>query len=140
VNWTRNAGAAGAAGLLAGAAAVVRFKTERSERAHPPLGRFVEVNGARLHYLDEGQGTPLVLLHGLGSMVEDFVVSALVAQASTRYRVLIFDRPGYGHSSRPRGTRSAFGAVCAYSGRDDVALGRLRYTCCSIRCTQRTRS
>jgi pimeloyl-ACP methyl ester carboxylesterase len=105
VNWTRNAGAAGAAGLLAGAAAVVRFKTERSERAHPPLGRFVEVNGARLHYLDEGQGTPLVLLHGLGSMVEDFVVSGLVAQASTRYRVLIFDRPGYGHSSRPRGTR-----------------------------------
>jgi pimeloyl-ACP methyl ester carboxylesterase len=50
-----------------------------------------------------------VLLHGLGSMVEDFVLSGLVREASQRYRVIAFDRPGYGHSERPR--RLRFGAA-----------------------------
>jgi pimeloyl-ACP methyl ester carboxylesterase len=84
---------------------MVRAKSAQAEREHPPAGRFVEAGGARLHYLDEGDGPPLVLLHGLGSMVEDFVISGLVSQARERYRVLAFDRPGYGYSTRPRGTR-----------------------------------
>ncbi len=46
-----------------------------------------------------------MLLHGLGSMVEDFLISGLVAAARERYRVIAIDRPGYGHSTRPRGTR-----------------------------------
>lgn len=100
--WARNAATAG---LLAGAGALVRAKSAQAEREHPAAGRFIEAGGARLHYLDEGDGPPLVLLHGLGSMVEDFVISGLVAQARERYRVLAFDRPGYGHSTRPRGTR-----------------------------------
>jgi pimeloyl-ACP methyl ester carboxylesterase len=44
------------------------------------------------------------LLHGLGSMIEDFRLSGLIDQAARRYRVLAFDRPGYGHSTRPHGT------------------------------------
>jgi pimeloyl-ACP methyl ester carboxylesterase len=102
VAWGRGVAAAG---LLAGAGALVRAKSAQAEREHPPAGRFVEAGGARLHYLDEGDGPPLVLLHGLGSMVEDFVISGLVAKARERYRVLAFDRPGYGHSTRPRGTQ-----------------------------------
>lgn len=46
----------------------------------------------------------LVLLHGNGSMIEDFVSSGLVGLAAERHRVIVFDRPGFGHSSRPRGT------------------------------------
>jgi pimeloyl-ACP methyl ester carboxylesterase len=94
--------ALGALGALAASAAVVRAKTRAP--LEPP-GRFVTAAGARLHYVEAGEGTPLVLLHGLGSMVEDFLVSGLVAEASKRYRVLAFDRPGYGHSERPRGRR-----------------------------------
>jgi pimeloyl-ACP methyl ester carboxylesterase len=74
-------------------------------RRHPPAGRFVDAGGARLHYVERGDGPPLVLLHGLGSMVEDFLTSGLVDAASRKYRVLAFDRPGYGHSTRPRGRR-----------------------------------
>jgi pimeloyl-ACP methyl ester carboxylesterase len=98
------AGLAAAAGL-AGAAVLVNVKTSRTERRFPPAGRFVEVDGVRLHYVEQGEGPPLVLLHGLGSMIEDFRLSGLVDQAAQRYRVLAFDRPGYGHSTRPRGTR-----------------------------------
>jgi len=103
--WARSAGAAAALTACAAAAGLVRERTARAEREHPPAGRFVDVQGARLHYVAEGDGPPLVLLHGLGSMVEDFMVSGLVAAARGRYRVIAFDRPGYGHSTRPRGRR-----------------------------------
>jgi pimeloyl-ACP methyl ester carboxylesterase len=35
-------------------------------------------------------------------MIEDFVSSGLVDLAARNYRVIIIDRPGFGHSSRPR--------------------------------------
>lgn len=93
-----------AAGCLAlgGTALWVRRKVNAVERANPPAGRFVTVDGVRLHYIDVGQGPTLVLLHGLGSMVEDFMLSGLIRGASEHYRVIAFDRPGYGHSARPR--------------------------------------
>jgi pimeloyl-ACP methyl ester carboxylesterase len=65
------------------------------------MGRFITIDGVRLHYLEEGQGPPLILLHGLGSMMDDLVLSGLVREAAKRYRVIAFDRPGYGHSERP---------------------------------------
>jgi pimeloyl-ACP methyl ester carboxylesterase len=94
------AGAAAAA--LGGSALFVQRRKRQAEREHPPLGRFLEVDGVRLHYVEEGSGPPLVLFHGLGSMVEDFLLSGLVREAAGRYRVIAFDRPGYGHSERPR--------------------------------------
>jgi len=87
---------------LGGTAVWVRRKVKAVERANSPAGRFVTVDGVRLHYIDVGQGPTLVLLHGLGSMVEDFMLSGLVREASEHYRVIAFDRPGYGHSERPR--------------------------------------
>jgi pimeloyl-ACP methyl ester carboxylesterase len=47
---------------------------------------------------------PLVLLHGNGSMIEDFRSSGLLDRAAKTYRVIAFDRPGFGHSDRPRHT------------------------------------
>src|SRR4051794_1696772 len=46
----------------------------------------------------------LVLLHGNGSMIQDFESSGLLAMAAKKYRVIAFDRPGFGHSERPRAT------------------------------------
>jgi pimeloyl-ACP methyl ester carboxylesterase len=92
----------GAAATLA-AAAFVHRRAWQAERRNPPRGRFVEIDGVRLHYVERGEGTPLVMLHGLGSMVEELVLSPAFALAAARYRVIAIDRPGYGHSSRPRG-------------------------------------
>lgn len=99
----RRAGLA-VATLLAGTAVVVQMRTRKAERENPPQGRFIEVGGVHLHYVERGQGQPLVLLHGNGSMIQDFETSGLLAAAAERYRVIVFDRPGYGYSGRPRST------------------------------------
>jgi pimeloyl-ACP methyl ester carboxylesterase len=52
--------------------------------------------------LDRGTGTPVVLLHGNGSMIQDFVTSGLVDRLANRHRVVVLDRPGFGYSARPR--------------------------------------
>jgi pimeloyl-ACP methyl ester carboxylesterase len=43
-----------------------------------------------------------VLIHGNGTMIQDFTVSGLVDRLSSKYRVIVIDRPGYGYSTRPR--------------------------------------
>lgn len=91
------------AGLgLAASFLYVRGKTRRAEADHPPQGRFVKVDGVRLHYIERGSGPVLVLLHGNGVLADDFVQSGLLDKAAEHYRVIAFDRPGYGYSERPR--------------------------------------
>jgi pimeloyl-ACP methyl ester carboxylesterase len=87
-----------------GVAAVANHLVARAmERRHPPRGRFVEVDGVRLHYLDEGHGPVVVLLHGNGAMAQDFAISDVMRLLARGHRVLAFDRPGFGHSTRPHG-------------------------------------
>lgn len=97
--------AAAVAGVaLAASFFYVRHKTRQVERDHPPRGKFIEVDGVRLHYTERGEGPPLVLLHGNGVYANDFDTSGLVERAARNYRVIAFDRPGFGYSERPRST------------------------------------
>ena len=91
-------------GALAVSALVNRHFAKKAERENPPAGQFIEVDGVRLHYVERGEGEPLVLLHGNGSMIQDFEASGLVDMAAKTFRVIVFDRPGFGHSERPRST------------------------------------
>lgn len=100
----RGVGWIGAGAVLAAAAVFVRHRTRQVERENPPTGRFVDVDGVRLHYVEHGEGTPLVLLHGNGMQIQDFELSGLIDLAARKYRVIAFDRPGYGYSTRPRTT------------------------------------
>ncbi len=93
-----------AVSVLAVSALVNRQLAKKAERDNPPAGRFLEIDGVRLHYVERGEGEPLVLLHGNGSMIQDFQSSGLIDTAAKNYRVIVFDRPGYGHSERPRTT------------------------------------
>ena len=63
--------------------------------------RFVEVAGARLHYIDEGSGPVLLLQHGNPAWAFLFrhVISALKGQ----YRCIAIDLPGFGLSDPPPG-------------------------------------
>lgn len=91
--------------LALGAMALANhLAARRAERRHGPRGRFITVGGVRLHYLDEGQGQPVILLHGNGALAEDFRVSGVLGGLARRHRVIAFDRPGFGYSERPRGT------------------------------------
>jgi pimeloyl-ACP methyl ester carboxylesterase len=94
------AGAIAAAGV-ASAIAIDRAARD-AERRHPPIGRFMEVDGVRLHYAEWGEGEPVVLINGNGTLVQDWALSGVVGLAAQQYRVIAIDRPGYGYSARPR--------------------------------------
>ncbi len=100
--WGAGAAVAGAA--LGAAAVYNRRQAKRAEERNPPAGRFIEVDGVSLHYLERGEGAPIVLLHGNGAMIEDWVASGLLNRLSRTHRIIAFDRPGFGHSERPRST------------------------------------
>ena len=87
---------------LGATAAWVARKAQHAEEDDPPIGDFVTVDGVRLHYVERGSGTPLVLLHGNVVRLQDFLVSGLIDRLAERHRVIAFDRPGFGHSERPR--------------------------------------
>ncbi|AWB23241.1 alpha/beta hydrolase [Methylobacterium currus] len=93
----------GSVAALGASALYTAAMTRRAERQTPPIGAFITVDGVRLHYLERGQGEPLVLIHGNGTLIQDFLVSGIVDDLAKRHRVIIIDRPGYGYSDRPRG-------------------------------------
>lgn len=86
------------AGLLAGLWTDNARRARAAEAKHPPPGRFVEVAGGRLHVIDEGDGPPLVLLHGAAFMAGDMLDGELGDRLMQRYRVVAVDRPGHGFS------------------------------------------
>jgi pimeloyl-ACP methyl ester carboxylesterase len=75
-----------------------------AERKNPPIGRFIDCDGVRLHYLERGDPAArcVVLFHGNGTMIQDLIISGLVDRLASRSWVICFDRPGFGYSQRPR--------------------------------------
>jgi len=76
----------------------------RTEHVYPPLGNFVEVEegGIRLHYVEKGEGSPIVLIHGASTSLIDFHAS-IFEPLARHHRAIAVDRPGYGYSQRPSG-------------------------------------
>ena len=70
----------------------------RAEELVPAEGRFLDVAGARLHYIDVGSGPAIVMVHGLGGQLRNFSY-ALVDLLKDDYRVIVVDRPGSGYST-----------------------------------------
>ena len=94
--------------LLAALAAVTLVGTWAIERANPPTGRFVEVEGGRLHVVELGaaDAPPVLLLHGASGNLAD-MRGALGERLAQRYRIILVDRPGHGWSDRPGGAADA---------------------------------
>lgn len=72
----------------------------RAETRYPAEGEFVSVDGIRLHYVSEGEGQPVLLLHGDGGSTKDWTMS-IFDRIAEEYQVVAFDRPGLGYSERP---------------------------------------
>ena len=100
--------------ILAVLAAVTLAGTAAIERANPPAGRFVDVDGGRLHIVELGRADapPVVLLHGASGNLRDMQF-ALGDRLAARYRVILVDRPGHGWSDRPNGRGNASPAAQA---------------------------
>jgi haloalkane dehalogenase len=63
--------------------------------------RFLDMDGARVHYVDEGRGPTLLLLHGNPSW--SFVYRKIIAGLKDAFRCVAPDYPGYGMSGAPLG-------------------------------------
>lgn len=91
-----------AAVAAAGTAAWVHQHAQHAEQQHPPPGRFIHIDGARLHYRMAGAGSPVLLVHGNMVHGADFEASGLFQRLSRDHQVLVIDRPGFGYSDRTR--------------------------------------
>jgi pimeloyl-ACP methyl ester carboxylesterase len=89
--------------VLAGTAIFNASRTKRVERDNPRRGDLIQVDGVDVHYVESGTSGPVVaLLHGNGVTLEDWFASGLFEELSKSSRVIAFDRPGFGYSTRPR--------------------------------------
>ncbi|MBI3701935.1 MAG: alpha/beta hydrolase [Afipia sp.] len=93
-------------------------------RMYPPSGKFIEVSGGRIHYVELGPtdatGLPIVLVHGASSSLETMRPLG-EALAKTR-RVFLIDRPGLGWSTRDSTTNTT---PAIQARMVDEALGKL---------------
>ena len=65
--------------------------------------RFLDLGGARIHYVDEGVGEAILLLHG--NPAWSFLYRKIIARLKDEFRCVALDYPGYGMSSAPAGYR-----------------------------------
>lgn len=79
-----------------------RHTVGKIEAGLPPTGRFVDVPGARLHVVEQGQGQPVLLVHGLSGQLANFDYG-MIAPLARDFRVVAVDRPGAGWSTRDAG-------------------------------------
>ena len=62
----------------------------------------LNVNNTGMHYVESGQGSPLLLLHGVGGSHEMWL--PIVPDLAKSHRVIAADHRGHGASDKPRGS------------------------------------
>ncbi|MET3725013.1 alpha/beta fold hydrolase [Sphingomonas trueperi] len=92
----------GLAGMgLLGLAGWSAWAGRKAEAMVPADGRFVDVDGARLHIVELGPqdaaGPAIVMIHGIMAQLRNFSHS-LAGRLAKDHRVILVDRPGWGHS------------------------------------------
>lgn len=76
------------------------------KREYPFESHFLELGQLKYHYLDEGQGDPVVMLHGNPSW--SFYYRNLAAELRDQYRVIVPDHIGCGLSDKPADSAYSF--------------------------------
>lgn len=88
------------AALIAGLVWFSASTARKVETTLPPRGRFMEIDGERIHYVDTGGAGPaVVMIHGLGGNLLHFNY-ALASLLAAEFRLILVDRPGSGYSTR----------------------------------------
>ncbi|RQS24390.1 alpha/beta fold hydrolase [Burkholderia sp. Bp8998] len=95
----------GVVAVLAALALFSGYIARRVTRAFPPEGRFVDIGGDHIHYVEYGSGPPLVFVHGLAGQWRNFAYLPLTRLAQ-HHRVILVDRPGAGRSLRGAGSQA----------------------------------
>jgi pimeloyl-ACP methyl ester carboxylesterase len=86
--------------ISAGLWVYTELKVEQIKEKNPPIGQFVSIDGLQIHYVRQGTGQPVVMLHGRDGALQEYTFS-IFEQVAEDYDVIAFDRPGYGYSEWP---------------------------------------
>lgn len=70
-------------------------------QAYPFEAHHLDLPGGRMHYLDEGQGPPVVMVHG--NPTWSYLYRHLIQRLAPRYRCIAPDHLGFGLSEKPSG-------------------------------------
>jgi len=57
--------------------------------------------GARIHYVEQGRGVPVVLIHGIGGSIADWRQVPIFDDLARDHRVIAIDQRGHGRSGKP---------------------------------------
>ncbi len=69
---------------------------------HRVEGNYFDSNGVRIHYTDEGEGTPVILIHGLAANADlNWRRAGVVGELEDDFRVITYDCRGHGLSDQP---------------------------------------
>lgn len=68
-------------------------------QAYPFQSHYLNVDGGRMHYLDEGSGPPILMVHG--NPTWSFLYRHLITQLRPNYRCIAPDHIGFGLSDKP---------------------------------------
>ncbi len=63
---------------------------------------FAVNDGVRIHYEVEGEGSPLVLCHGLAMSLEVWRIWGFVEGLKDNYKLILIDARGHGYSDKPQ--------------------------------------
>lgn len=72
----------------------------------PFKNNYLDLNGLNYHYIDEGEGEPVVMVHG--NPTWSFYYRNLIGALKDRYRVIVPDHMGCGLSDKPRDSQYAY--------------------------------
>ena len=82
------------------------MKLDKFQHLYPYKSHYMTNNGFQYHYLDEGQGEPIVMVHG--NPTWSFYYRSLVNGLSDRFRTIVPDHIGCGLSEKPGADRYGY--------------------------------
>ena len=85
--------------------AITNFIAAAAKSAVPKTGKTTKVRGGEIHWVESGQGRPIVMIHGLGANLRNFTY-ALTGKLDDEFRVIALDRAGCGWSTREGAAQS----------------------------------
>ena len=72
---------------------------ETFEGTYPFAAHFTQAPGFRMHYVDEGSGDPIILIHGEPTW--SYLYRNFIPPLARRFRVIAPDNMGFGKSESP---------------------------------------
>lgn len=95
------------------AAILICAVTAAAQAPATPPDQFFDSNGVRIRYVEQGQGTAIVLMHGYtGTLDRHFLANGVFANLARDYRVVAMDLRGHGKSDKPHDP-TAYGETMA---------------------------